>query len=135
MVRGIVWSVLGAVVVGALAGVLGTIGLSVGASGLSVGGSVLGRSVLTLVAVAFLAVLLARRGPWPWLVPPLGVLAAGYALDPLTWTVGADAGGALFGRWLTGSVPVGLVVDLLVWLAVAAGAALLGLRTREDAWD
>ena len=113
-------------------GLLGILGLTVGASTTSVAGSVAGRTVLTLVALALVALLVSRRGPWWWWAPPVAVLTAAMALDPLTWTASARAGGPLFGVWATGSAPLGLALDLLVWLLVAPGAVALGLRTRED---
>lgn len=131
-IRTVLWAVLGAVVIGMVTGVLGLLGVMAGSSSLSVGWSVAGRTVLTLVGLALLVLLLARRGPWEWLVPVVAVAAVGLALDPLTWTAGADAGGPLFGVALTGSTVLGLLVDAVVWLLVSTGAAWAGIRTRED---
>ena len=132
IVRSAAWAVLGALGLGLLAGAVGLVGVSVGAASLSVGGSVLGRTLLGLLVVAFVALVLARRGPWEWLPPILGVLAGGFLLDPLVYTAGATAGGPLFGVPLTGSTPLGLALDLAVWLGVGAAAALLGFRSRDD---
>lgn len=130
--RTVGWVLLGLAGAGLGAGLLGILGLAVGASTTSVAASVAGRTVLTLAALALVALLVSRRGPWWWWAPPVAVLTAAIALDPLTWTASARAGGPLFGVWATGSAPAGLALDLLVWLLVALGAVCLGLRTRED---
>lgn len=114
------------------AGLLGVLGLAVGASTTSVVASVVGRSVLTLVGLAVVALVVGRRGPWWSAVVPVALLTGAVVLDPLTWTATAAAGGPLFGVWLTGSTSLGTVLDVVVWFVVVCGAVLLGLRGRED---
>ncbi|MGL4742801.1 MAG: hypothetical protein ACRCXL_00220 [Dermatophilaceae bacterium] len=130
-VRDVMWAVFGAAVVGLGTGALGLLGIVAGSSSLSVGWSVTGRTVLTLAGLALIALLMARRGPWEQAAPVVAVAAVGMTLDPLTWTAEATAGGPLLGIHLTGSSPVGLALDAVVWLGVATGAAVAGVRSRD----
>ncbi|MBK8730798.1 MAG: hypothetical protein IPM00_16290 [Tetrasphaera sp.] len=117
-------------------GLMGFVGVATGASSLGVGRAVLGRTVLTLVGLATVTHLLVRgvRAPlWIWAASA----AVALALNPLVWTAGASAGGALFGIWLTGSAWAGLPIDLLVWTGVVTVVAHLASRSSvdEDDWD
>ena len=128
--------VLGALLMAVTASVLGLVGTAVGGPTLDVTLSVVGRTVLTLLGLAAVALACARRAPW---TSPLGAVMAlsvmatgGYLADVWTWTAGAPAGGALFGVALSGSSAVGVALDLAVWVLVVAAVtfAVRGLGTR-----
>lgn len=129
--RSVLWVVLGGVVAAVVCAALGVVGISAGATSLSTTGAVVGRSVLSLAALAVVVLLVVRRGPWSPLPAWLGLGLIAFVLNPLTWTAGADAGGALFGVAVTGSTWPGTLLDLVVWLGVTAGAAVLAERSLD----
>lgn len=130
--RSLLWVVLGGIAAAVATAVVGIIGITAGASSLSTTGAVLGRTVLSLAALAFIVLIVVRRAPWNPAYVWVGMGLIALLLNPLTWTSGADAGGALFGVAATGSTWLGLLVDLVVWLAVAGGVALLAERSLDD---